>query len=44
MAQKLSDVTGTPVPRQILALKDKPERHGKVVGIDGMKQAVIEVI
>lgn len=44
IAKRLSDVTGTPVPRQILELKEKPVRHNKVVEIEGMKQAVLEVI
>ncbi len=43
-AERLSKVTGTSVPEQILALKGKPERHAAVVDIDGMKRAVIEAI
>jgi hypothetical protein len=44
MAQRLSDISGTPVPVQITELKDKQERHSKVVDIGSMKQAILEVI
>jgi threonine synthase len=43
-AQRLSDVSGTNIPKQILELKDKPERHKAVVDISGMKQAVLDAI
>ncbi|MGE5494356.1 MAG: threonine synthase [Burkholderiales bacterium] len=43
-AERLSKATGTNVPRQILELKGKPERHTTVVEISGMKQAVLEAI
>jgi threonine synthase len=43
-AKRLSKATGTAVPEQIIALKNKPERHTTVVEISGMKRAVIEVI
>ncbi len=44
MAEKLSQISGTPVPRQILDLKNKAVRHDKVVEISGMKSAALEVI
>jgi threonine synthase len=43
-AQRLSDITGTSIPKQILELKNKPERHNAVVDISGMKDAVLKVI
>lgn len=43
-ARRLSEVTGTSVPQQILELKNKQERHNAVVDIDGMKQAVLGAI
>jgi threonine synthase len=43
-AERLSQATGTAVPEQIIALKNKPERHTTVVEISGMKRAVIEAI
>jgi threonine synthase len=44
MAQRLSDISGTNIPKQILELKNKKERHKSVVAIKDMKQAVLEVI
>jgi threonine synthase len=43
-ARRLSEVTGTRVPKQILELKEKPERHKAVVDIKDMKQAVLGAI
>jgi len=44
IAQRLSEVSKTPVPRQISALKAKPVRHTRVVEKDELKKAVLEVI
>lgn len=44
MAERLAEVSGTQVPRQILDLKNKSVRHSKVVDINDMKNAVIEAI
>ncbi len=44
MAERLAEVSGIPVPRQITELKDKPVRHNKVVPISGMKEAAIKAI
>jgi threonine synthase len=43
-AERLAEISGIPVPRQILELENKPVRHSKVVGISGMKDAALEVI
>lgn len=44
MAERLAEVSGTPAPRQIMELKDKPVRHNKIVDINGMKDAALEAM
>lgn len=44
MAQELSEVTGTTVPRQIIELEMKRAVHDKTIEIDELSDAVLEVI
>ena len=44
MAQRLRDISGMPIPKQIEALEQKPVRHSKVVGKDDMRDAVLSVL
>lgn len=44
MAQRLSEVTGTQVPKQIIALNGKQVLHKDVVAKDGMREAVLSAL
>ena len=43
-AEKLSALTGTPVPESIRQLKSAPELHGGFVGKDGLRAAVADFL
>jgi threonine synthase len=44
MARRLSEMTKTAIPRQIIALETKDVRHDQVVGKDAMREAVLSVL
>ena len=41
-AEKLHDITGEPIPRQITALKSMPVRHQTICEINGMQDAMLK--
>ncbi len=43
-ARKLSSITGTDLPKQIMELEGKPVRHSGVYNKDELKQAVLSVL
>ncbi|MBN1778533.1 MAG: threonine synthase [Clostridiales bacterium] len=39
--QKLEDITGVPIPKQIAALRSMPVRHQTICEVDGMQEAIL---